>query len=135
MSLRFLMRVSYVCAAISLGVAGCTPPTQPGATASAAFNDEVTATVVGIDRAKRGLTLRSPDGQVADVYVSDAVRNFDGIAVGDTVRLTAHARFEVTAAGNSSLPGVIVEEGMARAPVGSRPAGSGRRGLSARCGS
>ena len=60
----------------------------PGATASAAFDNQVTATVVGVDRAKRGLTLRSPDGQVADAYVSDAVRNFDRIAVGDTVRLT-----------------------------------------------
>ena len=123
MSFNFLMRTGFVCAAISFDLAGCTPPTPPGATASAAFNDQVTGTVVGIDQAKRGLTLRSPEGQVAEVYVSDAVRNFDRIAVGDTVRLTAHARFEVTAAGNSPLPGVTVEEGMARAPVGSRPEG------------
>ena len=123
MSLNFLTRLGYVCAAISLGFAGCTPPTPPGATTSAAFNDQVTATVIGIDRAKRGLTLRSSEGQVAEVYVSDAVRNFDRIAVGDTVQLTVHARFEVTATGNSSLPGVIAEEGMARAPAGSRPAG------------
>ena len=125
MSLRFMMRLGYVCTAISLGFAGCAPPppppTPPGATASAAFNDQVTASVVGIDRARRGLTLRSPDGQVAQVHVSDAVRNFDSIGVGDTVRLTAHARVEVTAAGNRSLPGVIVDESMVRAPVGSWP--------------
>ena len=85
--------------------------------------ETVTASVVSIDRAGRGLTLRSADGRVAQVYVSDAVRNFDNIRVGDTVRLTAHARFEVTAAGNRALPSVIVDEGTVRAPVGSRPSG------------
>jgi hypothetical protein len=122
MAFSFLTRMGYIFAAISLGFAGCTQPTPPGATVSAGFADQVTASVVGIDRARRGLTLKAPDGQVAQVRVSDAVRNFDGIAVGDTVRLTAHARLEVTAAGNRSLPGVIVEEDMARAPVGSKPA-------------
>ena len=124
MSSGILTRIGLIGAVLSLGLAGCTPsPTPPAATASAAFSDQVTATVVGIDRAKRGVTLRSPDGQVADVYVSDAVRNFDRIAVGDTVRLTVHVQFHVAAAGDRSLPGVIVEESMARAPVGSRPAG------------
>jgi len=118
-------RVGYLFAAISLGFAGCaqpTPPTPTGATVSAGFADQVTASVVGIDRARRELTLKSPEGQVAQVHVSDAVRNFGGIAVGDTVSLKARARIQVIAAGNRSLPGVIVEEDIARAPVGYKPA-------------
>jgi len=122
MAFSFLARIGYVCTAVSLGLAGCAGPTPPGATASAAFNNQVTASVSAIDRARRGLTLKAPDGKVAKVYVSNEVRNFDNIRVGDTVRITVHTRLDVIAAGNHSLPGVIVDEGMARAPVGSMPA-------------
>ena len=121
MLFSYLMRVGSMLSLLSLGLAGCTPPTPPGATVSAAFNDQVTATVVGIDQGRRELTLKSPQGEVAPVYVGDEVRNFDRIAVGDTVRLTVHSRLDVIAAGNRSLPHIIVEEDMARAPVGSRP--------------
>ena len=122
MAFSVLTRVGYIFAAISLGFAGCAQPGAPGSTVSAGFAGQVTATVVGVDRATRGLTLKSPDGQVAQVHVSDAVRNFDGIAVGDTVRMKARVRLQVIAAGNRSLPGVIVEEDTARAPVGYKPA-------------
>lgn len=126
MSNRNLVLLGFFCCAPLLALTGCTPATPvtpPGTTASAEFNDEATAKVIGIDKAHRGLTLQSPDGQVVQINVSDAVRNFDRIAVGDTVRLTVHSHIQVTAAGNQSLPGVIVDQGGARAAPGAKPAG------------
>jgi hypothetical protein len=109
-----------------LALIGCTPATPvtpPGTTATAEFNGQATARVIGIDKAHRGVTLQSPDGQVVRLNVTDAVRNFDRIAIGDTVRVTVHSRLEVTAAGNQALPGVIVDQGGARAAPGAKPAG------------
>lgn len=120
------MLLGLFCGASLSVLTGCTPAapvTPPGTTASAEFNAQATAKVIAIDRAHRGLTLQSPDGQVVQVNVSDAVRNFDRIAVGDTVRLTIHSHIQVTAAGNQSLPGVIVDQGGARAAPGAKPAG------------
>lgn len=123
---RHLVLVGFLCCTPLSALTGCaptTPVTPPGTTASAEFNDQATARVIGIDRAHRGLTLQAPDGQVVRLNVTDAVRNFDRINIGDTVRLTVHSRLEVTAAGNQSLPGVIVDQGGARAAPGAKPAG------------
>jgi len=46
---------------------------------------EITATVVGIDKAARTVSLKGPKGRVVDVAVSDEVRNFEQIHVGDNV--------------------------------------------------
>lgn len=109
---------------LCLAVAGCTPAmvTPPGATASAAYNDQIVALIVGVDAPRRMLTVQLPSGEPVQVYASDAVRNFDRIAVGDKVRLTVHSRIEVTAAGNMALPGIIVDQRGASAPLGSKPA-------------
>ena len=120
---KSVLLASPVCTVLLLGMAGCTPATPSGTTASAVFDDQATAAVIGIDRGRRGLTLKSPDGQVTQVYVTDAVRNFDRIAVGDTVRVTVHSRLQVTAAGSVALPGVIVDQAAGRAPRGAKPAG------------
>jgi hypothetical protein len=115
---------SILCAMLLLGLIGCTPTTvtPPGATASAAYNDQITAIVVGLDPPRRMITVQLPSGEAVQVDASDAVRNFDRIAVGDRVRLTVHSRIEVTAAGNQALPGIIVDEHGATAPLGAKPA-------------
>ena len=46
----------------------------------------ITASVVGIDKEDRTLTLRGPQGNVVTVEVPDEVRNFDQLEVGDTVK-------------------------------------------------
>jgi hypothetical protein len=46
---------------------------------------EVSAQVVGIDKAARTVTLIGPKGNVVDVAAGGEVRNFDQIKVGDLV--------------------------------------------------
>ena len=46
---------------------------------------QVSATVVGIDKATRTVTLKGPNGDVVDIVASDEVKNFDQIKVGDSV--------------------------------------------------
>jgi hypothetical protein len=58
--------------------------TEPGK-ASAAAMAEITAQVVGIDKATRTVTLKGPKGNVVDVVAGDEVKNFDQLRVGDTV--------------------------------------------------
>ena len=43
------------------------------------------ATVTAVDKATRKLTLKGPRGKSVDAVVSDEVRNFDQIKVGDEV--------------------------------------------------
>ncbi len=113
---------------IAIPVAGvltaCTPATPAGATASATYNEQVTAQVTAIDKARRQLILQSAQGQVAQVDVPAEVRNFDRIEVGDTVRVVYHSQLDVRVAGNAQpIPGVIVQSGMAGAALGEKPAG------------
>ena len=49
---------------------------------------DVSASVVGIDRKKRTLTLKLPEGNVVTTEVDKSVEAFDTIKVGDTI----HAR-------------------------------------------
>jgi hypothetical protein len=111
----------------AIGLTGCTPPTQPGATASASYTDEATATVTAINKAKRLITLKGQDGQVATVQATDAVRNFDQINVGDTVRINYQEQVSVLVRGRGATPlsGVVVKAAGARAAPGQKPAGLG----------
>lgn len=51
--------------------------------AAAAQAVEVRATVVGIDKAGRTVDLKGPKGQVVTLAVSDEVKNFDQVQLGD----------------------------------------------------
>jgi Cu/Ag efflux protein CusF len=46
---------------------------------------KVTATVVGIDKSTRTVTLRTPKGKVVELEVTNEARNFDQLAIGDVV--------------------------------------------------
>jgi len=84
---------------------------------------ELAATVVGIDKATRTVTLRGPQGRTLDVICGDEVRNFDQIKVGDLVsaRYQESLTLELKKAqGQAGAAGGAVA---ARAAPGSRPAG------------
>lgn len=49
---------------------------------------EARASVTAIDPATRTVTLKTEDGQTVDVEAGPAVKNFDQIKVGDTVKAT-----------------------------------------------
>jgi Cu/Ag efflux protein CusF len=72
--------------------AGDTPPaTLSGSSATApgkAMGEgtlKTTATIVSIEAATRGVTLKRQDGKVVTLTLSDEVRNFDQLKVGDKV--------------------------------------------------
>jgi hypothetical protein len=55
---------------------------------------KITATVVGIDRETRTVTLKTPRGKVVELEVTSEARNFDRLEVGDLV--TAEYRESLT---------------------------------------
>jgi hypothetical protein len=106
------------------GVAVVSEPGRAGAVRAV----EASASVVGIDKATRTVTLKGPKGEVFDIVAGAEVKNFDQIKVGDAVvaryaqALTLELRKTKGAAG-----GPVVSDGAARAKPGERPAVAGAR--------
>ncbi len=104
---------------------------EPGK-AAAVQAVEVSARVVGVDKATRTLTLKGPKGEAFDIVAGDDVKNFDQIKAGDSVvaryaqALTLELRKTKSAAG-----GVTMTEDAAKAKPGERPAVAGARQLTA----
>jgi hypothetical protein len=63
---------------------GAVVTSEPGR-ASIARAAELSAQVVGIDKATRTVTLKGPKGNVVDIVAGDEVKNFDQIKLGDFV--------------------------------------------------
>jgi ribosomal protein L6P/L9E len=109
------------------GVAVVSEPGKAGVASAV----EVSAQVVGIDKATRTLTLKGPKGEVMDLVASDEVKNFDQVKVGDAVvaryaqALTLELRKTHSAAGAP-----VLREEAAKAKPGERPAVAGARQLS-----
>ena len=107
--------------------AGAVVASEPGK-AVVASAVEISAQVVGIDKATRTVTLKGPKGNVVDVVAGGEVRNFDQIKVGDLVvaryveALTLELKKTKVAAGD-----VKVREEAAKAKPGERPAAAGAR--------
>jgi len=104
---------------------GCA--TTPEAPKEAKISDEVTAqaTVVGIDKENRALTLERPDGSYVQVVAGPEIRNFDQIVVGNTVT----ARYVVSLSArrlDPDEPDIEPSVGVAagRAEPGQAPAGA-----------
>src|SRR6266478_2448234 len=82
---------------------------------------QVTATVVAVDTSKRTVSVVGPLGRTNTYTCGKAVRNFDQIKVGDTVKATFVESVAVVA-GPSSAPASVGEGGMvAIAPKGAMP--------------
>ncbi len=92
---------------------------------------EISAQVLGVDKATRTLSLKGPKGDVVDIVAGGDVRNFDQIKVGDSVvvryleALTLELRKTRAAQGD-----VVVKEEAAKARPGERPAAAGARQVS-----
>jgi hypothetical protein len=110
---------------------GAVIASEPGK-ATAVRAVELSAQVVGIEKATRTVTLKGPKGNVVDVVAGDEVRNFDQIKVGDLVvaryvqALTLELRKVKGAVGDIS-----VREGGARARPGEQPGAAGAREITA----
>jgi Cu/Ag efflux protein CusF len=98
--------------------------TAPGM-AMAVKTSKVTATVVGINKDTREVTLKRSDGKIVIINATEEVRNFDQIRVGDKVKAeyTQSLTLELKKGGKGK-PGVSGESAMARAPLGAKPAGA-----------
>jgi len=82
----------------------------------------VTATVTGIDAAKRKVTLVSPGGHKTTYKCGPDVVNFDQIEVGDQVKATVTEEAAIFF-GVGDPPSEVVGAGVALAPVGAKPGG------------
>jgi hypothetical protein len=70
---------------------------EPGQTPGAAMikTVQVGATIESIDKAKREVTLKGPEGKSKTVKVGDEVKNFDLLQVGDQVVATLTEAFAI----------------------------------------
>jgi hypothetical protein len=111
----------------SAPTAGAAIASEPGK-AAVVRAVEMSAQVVGLDKATRTLTLKGPNGKVVDIVASDDIKNFDQIKVGDLVvaryaqALTLELRKTKTSGGD-----LAVREEAAKAKAGERPAVAGAR--------
>ncbi len=110
---------------------GAVLASEPGK-AVVARKVEISAQVMGIDKATRTLTLKGPKGNVVDLVASDEVKNFDQIKLGDFVvaryaeALTLELKKTKSAGG-----GLEMREEAAKAKPGERPAVAGARQVTA----
>ncbi len=82
----------------------------------------LTATVTGIDTAKRKVTMVSPSGHKTTYKCGPEVVNFDQIEVGDQVKATVTEEAAIFI-GSGAPPSPMVSSGVALAPVGAKPGG------------
>jgi len=103
-------------------LAGCA--SKPPAPIERESLREVAATVVGVKKAERLVSLRGSDGDVVTVEVGPEVRNFDQIQVGDQVVASYYEAigFALQQPGSASPSGVGIAA--ARSRPGERPAGA-----------
>jgi hypothetical protein len=80
-----------------------------------------TATIQAVDREKRTVTLRSPDGTTNTYKLSKHVINFDEIKVGDQVKATTVDSLAVVIRKADEPPSIGEEEAVALAPKGAKP--------------
>ena len=86
---------------------------------------ELTVQVVAIDRPTRKVTLKGPEGKVAEVVAGSEVRNFDQIRIGDrvVVRYIEALSLELRKA-TTGGPDITATGAVARARAGERPGGA-----------
>jgi len=101
---------------------GAVVASEPGKAAVVAAA-ELSAQVVSIDKKTRTLSLKGPKGNVMDVAVSNEVKNFGKIKVGDlvVVRYMQSLALELQPV-KTGAGGISVTEGAGKAEPGKRPA-------------
>lgn len=98
------------------------PPAQEGVPTTITNEFTVSAQVVGLAPSQRAMSLRREDGTTIDVRVDEAVRNYDQIAVGDTLRVRYRESLSATKLpkGSTATPAEAAF-GAARAEPGAKP--------------
>lgn len=83
----------------------------------------VKATVEAIDAKTRQVTLKGPDGNLATVKAGDAVKNFNQIAVGDTVTITRTDALvaDIAKPAKGAGPSISVTQIAGKAAPGQKP--------------
>jgi hypothetical protein len=124
--LRLAFAILAACAAASIHAqkppaAAVVKTTEPGK-GSIVEAVRVSATVVGIDKAGRTVDLKGPKGRVVTLAVSDEVRNFDQIQLGDqvVVRYLRALSLELKKTGSAIMEGSEKSDA-ARSQPGARP--------------
>jgi hypothetical protein len=85
---------------------------------------EVSARVVGIDKATRTVTLKGAKGKVMDIVAGDEVKNFDQIRLGDMVVARYVQALTLELRKTKGGGDAVVKEAAVRAQPGERPAGA-----------
>jgi len=81
----------------------------------------VTANVVAIDKKKRVVTLKYPDGKTAKIKCGPEVRNFAQIKIGDEVKAELLESVELFVADQAEKPTADRTSEVARAPKVAKP--------------
>jgi hypothetical protein len=89
---------------------------------------EATATATGIDKATRTVTLKGPR-RTLDVVAGDEVRNFDQIALGQTVSVRYRRALSMELRKTRATPDAAVSQLAVRAQPGQQPAAAAGRAL------
>lgn len=85
---------------------------------------EIQATVTAVDKAKRTVTVKGPQGNIRTFAVGKEARNFDQVKVGDLVTLTYAEAVTVSLEKTAGAkPGVTVTDELKRAEPGAKPGG------------
>jgi hypothetical protein len=105
---------------------GAVVKSEPGK-ATIAEAAQMSAQVVGLDKATRTVTLKGPKGNVVDIVAGDEVKNFDQIKLGDFVVARYVQALTLELMKTKGGEPVSVKEGAARAQPGERPAAAAAR--------
>ena len=130
--LRLTFAILAACAAASIHAQQ--PPTgavvkssEPGKV-SVTEAVRVSAAVVAIDKVGRTVDLKGPKGRVVTLAVSNEVRNFDQVQLGDqvVVRYVRALSLELKKTGSAVMEKSEKSDAV-RAPAGARPGAAGAR--------
>ncbi|SPB13506.1 hypothetical protein NOV72_00771 [Caballeronia novacaledonica] len=84
---------------------------------------KITATIVGIDPAKRTVTLKTKSGKVIELEVTNEARNFDQLALGDVVTAQYRESLTLSLLEKNAQASRSENDTVERAPRGAKPGG------------
>jgi hypothetical protein len=122
--------LAALAAALVPSVLACTPASPPAVqtmtsaatpTTVSEVDQEVVATVEGVDMGSRILTLRRTDGSLEKVYAPATIRNLPQVRLGDQVVVTYVASMTAVPTATPGNPTPLVDEAVMTAPEGGKP--------------
>lgn len=105
--------------------------TQAPGQATAIGTAKLTAKIVKIDAPTRTVSLKSADGKVVDLSVGPEARNFEQLAVGDTVTIEYRKALTMSLKKGSGPLSISEREISDRAAPGAKPGGTVGREVTA----